>query len=68
MNSKNDMITFIVGCVCLAAVLISVVAALYFGATNSSILYHNAMNECIQARGTWVPAIGNTGSCVINKQ
>jgi len=67
MNSNNDTITFVVGCVCLAAVIISIVAAFYFGATNSNIRYHNAMNECIQARGTWVPT-GASGTCVINRQ
>lgn len=67
MNSKNDMITCIVGCVCVAAIVISIVAAFYFGVMNSGIRYHATMNECIQARGTWVPT-GTTGACVINKQ
>ena len=68
MNSKDEVIKFVSGCVCAALVAIAIVAAIYYGANNGSIRYHAAMNECIQARGTWVPAVGNSGSCVINKQ
>lgn len=67
MNSKNEVIMFVSGCVCAAAVVIAIVAAFYNGANNSSLRYHAAMNECIQARGTWVPSMGNSGSCIINK-
>ena len=66
-NEIMEMVTWTVGCVCVAAVLITIVLSIYYGTTNSSVRYHASMSECIQARGTWVPSI-NTGSCVINNQ
>ena len=68
MNSKNEVTTFVSACVCAALCVIAIVAAIYYGTNNSSLRYHASMAECIQARGSWVPAVGNTGSCVINKQ
>lgn len=64
---KSEMITFSVGCISAAAVVISVVAAIYYGISNSSRQYHTAMQQCIEARGTWVPTTG-TGACVINNR
>ena len=66
MNFR-DAITFTVACVCTAAVAISIVLSIYYGTTNSSQRYYAAMNECINARGSWVP-VGNSGSCIMNRQ
>ena len=66
-NETTEMITWIVGCVCAAAVAITIVLSIYYGTTSGSVRYYATMNECIQARGTWVPS-NNTASCIINKE
>lgn len=62
---KCDAITFCAACFSAAAVVIAIILCIYFGTANSNQLYYATMQQCIEARGTWVPSI-NTGACVIN--
>ena len=62
---KSETITFSVACFSAAAVVIAIVVSIYFGTVHSNQLYYAAMQQCIEAHGTWVPSI-NSGACVIN--
>ena len=62
---KSETVTFCAGCFSVAAVVIAVILCVYFGTAHSNQLYYATMQQCIEARGTWVPSI-NTGACVIN--
>lgn len=59
--------SFAIACISVAAVVITIVAAIYYGMSNNNRQYHAAMQQCIETRGTWVPIAG-TGACVINNQ
>lgn len=62
---KSEAITFSVGCFSIVAVIIAIVIGIYFGTAHSNQLYYATMQQCIEARGTWVPSI-NSGACVMN--
>lgn len=59
--------SFAIGCISAAAVVICIVISIYYGMSNNNRRYHAAMQQCIEARGTWVPTTG-TGACVINNR
>ena len=62
---KSETITFCVACFSAAAVVVAIMLCIYFTTANSNQLYYATMQQCIEARGTWVPSI-NTGACVMN--
>lgn len=62
---KSETITFSVACFSAAAVVVAIMLCIYFTTANSNQLYYATMQQCIEARGTWVPSI-NTGACVMN--
>ena len=62
---KSETVTFCAACFSAAAVVIAIILCIYFGTAYSNQLYYAIMQQCIEARGTWVPSI-NTGACIIN--
>ena len=64
---KSETITFSVACFSIAAVVIAIIASIYFGTVHSNQLYYATMQQCIEAQGTWIPNRGS-GACVINNQ
>lgn len=66
---KSETITFSVACFSIAAVVIAIIASIYFGIMHSNQLYYATMQQCIEAHGTWIPNHGSgSGACVINNQ
>lgn len=62
---KSETITFCAACFSATAVVVAIILSIYFGSVHSNQLYYATMQQCIEARGTWVPSI-NTGACVIS--
>ena len=73
---KSETITFCAACFSAAAVVVAIILSIYFSSVHSNQLYYASsvhsnqlyyatMQQCIEARGTWVPS-NNTGACVIS--
>lgn len=59
--------SFAIGCISAAAVVICIVSAIYYGMSNNNRQYHAAMQQCIEARGTWVPT-QSSGACIMGNR
>ena len=62
---KSETLTFCAACFSAAAVVVAIILSIYFSSVHSNQLYYATMQQCIEARGTWVPS-NNTGACVIS--
>jgi hypothetical protein len=63
---KEDIVPVCVS-ICFASVIITMVAAIYFGTVSNSRQYHEQAKLCLEARGSWVPT-SSGGSCIINNR
>ena len=68
MNRElSDTITFAVGCVSVAAVIMTIAVSIYLGTVNSDRVYQDSMRQCVEAGGTYVPTV-TRAACIINNR
>lgn len=61
---KSETITFCAACFSVAAVVATLIVSIYFGTKHNNQAYYSVMQQCIEARGTWVPSV-SSGACII---
>lgn len=54
-----------IGCTTAVVIVLGIVAAIYFGATDANQKYYASMDKCIAATGTFIPMRGGEAVCIM---